>query len=632
MSLTELETSPALDTSTDSIIKDFYVPALGQSVTYNRGVGYFTSRWLSMAAEGLSAFAANGGRARFIVSPYMSSEDWAALAHGAAAKDDPSLLRTLEDVVEDLPNALEAETLSVLAWMVADGLIEFRVAIPVDFLDGDFHDKFGIFSDATQNSIGFHGSQNDSAKAFRNYESISIFYSWEDAREAKRVQQLLLRFNRLWGNQDPNLQIFSLPQAITRKLAKFTELGPRPYTNRPSTPKNKWRHQAQALERFLERKNGVLEMATGTGKTRTALNILAELFKRGEIDSVVITMSGTDLLQQWQSEISDRTDIPVFRHFQNIKEGDQFFAVKGDRILLSSRQQLKGLLPYLSDVEAQRTLIICDEVHGFGSPTMIRDLSGQIKRCSYRLGLSATPEREYDQDGNDFIEREIGKTVFEFTPENAILRGILCEFDYLPLEYTLSDDDKAQIKRIIARHHAKKKSGEIVSDEALYRDIARVRKTSITKIPPFASLIESRPDILQRCLLFVETAAFGAAVQPVLMDARVPFQTYYQSDKGKNLKEFAVGNLDCLLSCHRLSEGIDIKSVDTIVLFASSRAKLETIQRLGRCLRIDPGNPVKRALVVDFVEENADHNSADTERREWFNILASIRTEESHYE
>jgi ERCC4-related helicase len=67
--------------------------------------------------------------------------------------------------------------------------------------------------------------------------------------------------------------------------------------------------------------------------------------------------------------------------------------------------------------------------------------------------------------------------------------------------------------------------------------------------------------------------------------------TYYADDQRENLINFATGALDSLITCHRISEGIDVQSTNNIVLFSAARARLETIQRMGRCLRVDPANP-----------------------------------------
>ena len=114
------------------------------------------------------------------------------------------------------------------------------------------------------------------------------------------------------------------------------------------------------------------------------------------------------------------------------------------------------------------------------------------------------------------------------------------------------------------------------------------------------------------------------------MAMHIDYHTYYQADDAKVLEQFAKSEFDCLISCHRLSEGIDIQSVRNIVLFASARSELETTQRLGRCLRIDPTNPTKRAHVVDFVDsgsadDDINGSEADQERLERLTRLSKIK-------
>ena len=155
----------------------FYVPGSWPSCGYDRGVGYFTSNWLRLAATGLATLATNGGKARIIASPKLDREDCAAMNQGADARSDPKLRSALERTVADLEHDLAHDTLAALAWMIADGLLEFRIAIPTGALDGDFHDKFGIFRDRSQDAIAFHGPSNDSEKGLPEYESISVFYS-----------------------------------------------------------------------------------------------------------------------------------------------------------------------------------------------------------------------------------------------------------------------------------------------------------------------------------------------------------------------------------------------------------------------------------------------------------------------
>lgn len=638
--LSDLMGTPHFNSSTNSLIDEFYIPALSRAQRYDRGVGYFTSGWLRMAATGLVKLAENGGIARFIASPKLSQQDWAALNQGICAKEDEILHNSLVKTLEELKEELNRDTLSALAWMIADNLLDFRIALPTAELDGDFHDKFGQFYDTAGNIIAFNGSPNDSLKASSNYESISCFYSWIDDREKMRVDAECQRFERLWTNRDANVRTYRLPDAIRKNLVEFTEHCERPYKapktkqSNKASEDHKWRHQKAALAAFLEHKFGVLEMATGTGKTRTALKIIAELLDRELIDTVVITMSGNDLLDQWQNEMLRFERLALYKSYSNHHEQLGFLNDLKGSVLLTSRQQLSIVASKLTTETLERSLIICDEVHGMGSASMVRDLQNKIKPFAFRLGLSATPDREYDEAGNSFIESEIGPVIFRFSLEDAIKRGILCELDYVPLAYELSDDDRAQIKALFAAYHARLASGESMSSEQLYQSISSVRKGSLTKLPPFAEYLNSHPEIIERCLIFVDSMAYGKSVQQLVLPITGKFHTYYGSDDRAELEKFAKGQTECLITCHRISEGIDIRSVNNVVLFSSARAKLETIQRLGRCLRIDPENPHKRALVLDFVEldeSDADAEdqkiSADQERYDWFQALAAITQE-----
>lgn len=306
MSLRQLPTTPSFNTSTDELLGDFVIPALSRAVRYDRGVGYFTSHWLRLAATGLANLAAVGGHARIVASPKLDPEDWDALVLGYDAKVNERLAAALRPVIVELEDGLQTDTLATLAWMVADGLIDFRLAIPSRELDGDFHDKFGVFVDAAGDAIAFRGSPNDSERAFRNYESISAYYSWMDEREARRVAEEQARFDRIWESRDANLRVYDIPEAIRRDLVELTTRLSRPYVRVGKDADRRWRHQAEALDAFVEARRGVLEMATGTGKTRTALSILAELRRRAVVSDAIVCAYGTDLLDQWHRELLRR--------------------------------------------------------------------------------------------------------------------------------------------------------------------------------------------------------------------------------------------------------------------------------------------------------------------------------------
>ncbi|MBK8799635.1 MAG: DNA repair helicase, partial [Anaerolineales bacterium] len=116
----------------------------------------------------------------WVTSPILNQQDWEALLAGDEARLDPELREILYRNVQDLERSLEDDTLSALAWMIADGVLSFKLALPRGKLDdGDFHDKFGIFTDLAGDQVSFNGSYNDSIQGTRNYESIKVFRSWE---------------------------------------------------------------------------------------------------------------------------------------------------------------------------------------------------------------------------------------------------------------------------------------------------------------------------------------------------------------------------------------------------------------------------------------------------------------------
>lgn len=172
-----------------------------------------------------------------------------------------------------------------------------------------------------------------------------------------------------------------------------------------------------------------------------------------------------------------------------------------------------------------------------------------------------------------------------------------------------------------------------MSNEELWTEIAKVYKTAEMKPFVFANYLETNPAVLEHCILFVETRAYGEPILELLHRYTHLYRTYYAKDDREHLVDFAQGEIDCLVTCHRISQGIDIRSLNTVVLFASARAKLETIQRIGRCLRVDPLQPDKRALVVDFVRPACPSDpvpNADQERCAWLTELATVRKGDRH--
>ena len=621
------------NTSEDDVVNDFYLPCLKWADRFERGVGYFTTGWIEYNAEGMAAFVSHGGKAKWITSPIIDEKDLEIIEKISDAKKEKFLERLIDLSVDRLKDEMKKHTRNLFAWMIYDNVLEIRFAIPVKGLaNGDFHDKFGNFYN-DENVISFVGSINDSKKGFSNYEGIMVFPCWNGADNYSEMVKI--KFKRLWENTDDNILCYKMTEAVKNKIFKLRN-DRRPYTF-PQGKNSKWSHQEEAMECFLSCKNGILEMATGTGKTYTAIKIARFLFDTGTIVKAVICTYGNDLLEQWYKEtLLKLIDLRIFRYYEtDHKELTQFLLCKRSCILILSLnvdrvlETIRGLMKYGED-NYNKTLWIYDEVHRLGAKMLRTELQDKIRPFQYRLGLSATPIREFDHEGTQFIKDEIGNVIYEFGLQTAIQRGILCEFDYIPLEYELTELERKRKRDIIASFEAKKANGEYISEEVMYRELSKVNKISVSKLPLFEQLLQKRPELLDKCIIFVETMEYGKKVQNILTKFIYKYHTYYAEDQKKELQKFARGEIDCLLTCKKISEGVDIKAVKNIFLFSSDRGKLVTTQRIGRSLRVNPDDPDKRANVVDFIclalkGEIQEEIEADRDRREWLSDLANTR-------
>lgn len=620
------------------LLDAFYEPCLRESVLYQRAVGYFTSEGLAQVARGVVHLLDNGGRIELVCSPHLDENDIEALQNGYERREQvlQEVARRTFGVVED---RLVKDRLQALAWLVAEGRLDVKLAVRVDqhgrLRQGLYHEKVGIFSDTEDptsgHKVAFTGSANETRGGLLdNFESIDVYWSWADPHG--RVQRKVTQFERLWNGHTVGLEVIDFTQATEEILRPYKSSG-HPTSKVKGNEENKWRHQDEAIRHFMEAEQGVLNMATGTGKTRTALRICETLLNQDTIDTVIVSTDGNDLLDQWHRQLLGLVQrvgrsLTPLRHYERHHQRDFFVLGRKGKVLLISRPQLAHALRHLPPDEATRTILVHDEVHKLGSPGNRADLNHLSDNIRYRLGLSATPDREYDDEGNAFIKEHIGPVLFEFGLAEAIQRGILSPFDYHPLVYVPDQRDRDRLAGVYRRVAACKRAGDPMAPEEIWTELARVHKTSIAKLPVFDTFIRNHPELLERCVVFVETQEYGEAVLEIIHRYRHDFHTYFGGEDAQILERFAGGDIECLLTCHRLSEGIDIQSLRTVILFASARARLETIQRMGRCLRADPHDPSKIANVVDFIRTNDEGSrgpNADEERRRFLQGLAEIR-------
>jgi len=629
MNFTDLKLNKIYDSSDSSIVDDFLIPTLSRSLFYDRGVGFFSSGWLREASAGMVKFAENGGVARWITSPILSKDDYEAIARGEEGKADQLLKDLLLEQVDDLENTLNENTLIALSWMVADGIITFKIAIPTNHLDGgDFHDKFGIFRDVQGNRISFSGSYNDSMKGSLNYESIKVFWSW-DLTLNVFVEKDSSRFEKLWSDQDRNVRVFDFPQAVAEKIIRF-RTKQRPYklktesveTNRPSIPKNivLREYQNAAIESWVNNNyRGIFYMATGTGKTITSLSAIIELLKNNNDLFIIIVCPYIHLVDQWitvcqkfnvnavacydsnkkwSKDIKDKLKKGEIKKYLGSVDASIIIAVTSIPAFLSNTFQ-----SILSKVDLKKFLI-ADEVHHLGT---LSALSRLPKSIEYRLGLSATPERWCDYSGTAGLYEYFGGIVYSLNLKEAIyVHDVLCKYDYMIHTIELLPHELNKYveitKRIYKRYQEIKQLH--VDDEILgflLRERANVLNNAENKIPLLKQLLSNDEDH-ENTLIYTSPDLLNdvnALLSKMhLMSHQI---TYKEPSEERNriIAEFEKGTYSILTAIKCLDEGVDIPQVKKAYILASSGNPREYTQRRGRILRKSENK--EKAIIIDFI-------------------------------
>jgi superfamily II DNA or RNA helicase len=635
----------------DDLGTDFFSPCLKYCIQYDRTTSDFTSNVIFQWGEAILKIVDIDNhpcKIRIIAHHKLHDEDKIILEE--FLKNENKLDKYIEEISEGIfdqalklakGNAEKETKLKMFAYLIATKRLELKFAFPHHVQNANvFHQKYGIFTFNDNLKIGFLGGPNETVGGYlNNIETIEVF-NGKIVSDLKRINSWEQKFFRSWNDEAKGFRTKSISKKTLDRIISYSPDSANKYkefnkiNNGEKLSDKKiiilWPHQQEAVQSFLKVKSGVLEMATGTGKTNTSLEILKTLSKNKEINSCIVCTDGNSLLNQWYHEIisylNNNIEVKnnlrkVFRHFEQFKETEKYLSNPSNSILIISRENLQKYIHFLKDEFKKNVLIIHDEVHGLGSPSNIKNLQNSHKNFRYKLGMSATPDREYGHEGNTFINLEIGKTFYKFSLEDAIKKGVLCKFDYLINDYQLSEEENDNMNKIRKAHYAKLKAGEKSSEEDLAIKLSNIRKNAQHKISKFADYIKKDPDSIKNTIIFVYSKDRGREISRIL-DGKVKYGEFFDGDVNQRLLEFVEGKLECLITCHRLSQGIDIQGLKNIFLIASDKSRLETIQRIGRCLRKNPHDIEKKAKVVDFVDKDYD---VDKNRSEWLNNLSKIK-------
>lgn len=649
MSLKDLEIQPSYETleGTDPV-NGFYVPALAESVEYDRSVGFFSSASLALAARGVAGLIHNRGKMRLVVSPHLSERD-VAIIRQAESNPESVIESIMSEVLMDvdaLAGEIEHDHVRALGWMLANGYLELRIACVIDengdiLQDQLFHQKVGILRDAEGYALSFSGSINETASGWLfNSEEFKVFKSWDEGQRGF-FESDERKFSELWNNQRERVMTFepkgSLSSLLVAEGKDFDiECSSLAKTRAARNMKriSLFPYQREAFKTWRCHEGQLLfEMATGTGKTRTALACVQDLLiAKPKLVCVIATPQST-LSRQWEREVSAlglKFDTSIFADSSAGTSASWASSIRAalGRIAIGIDESLIVYTTHASAANelfikaiegADPSLAVClvgDEVHGMGSREQRKAL---LERYTYRIGLSATPSRWFDEEGSALLRSYFGGQSFEFTIKDAQetvnpLAGetFLCPYQYHLETVGLSDDEAEKFDRLtkqIAKLSHQDDDAARERLDQLLRKRALIKKNAVAKLDGLDALLDH---IEHEDLLVFTSPQRIDEVESILGRHGVAAHRFTQqqgtrpkrefgglSERDYLIKMFKEGVLQALVAIKCLDEGIDIPQAKSAILLSSSTNPREYVQRVGRVIRRSPGKNL--AHIYDFV-------------------------------
>ncbi len=656
--------------------RDFFAPCLRFCTEYKRAVGYFSSKALLAWLECLPRFETNAVKIHLLISPELSVEDRSALE---TAMDEGERQRLREITADRLIQALletsgtaEVNRVKLFAWMVANEYLVLRFAFPEHVeRPGIFHEKIGIFQFPWGDRVAFTGSANESESGYeRNYESIDVYRSWIEG-DKERVEVKRSQFEEAWAAKAIGLKVLPLsPEsaALIRSAAPSEKpvIASKDVSHRPTAKENPaayepapsdsllngcpslpgWLtlrpYQKTAIANWFANKGrGTLKMATGSGKTITALAIATELYQIQQLRAIIIVCPYRHLVTQWAKECQ-RFGLNPILAFESVKhwQGNLSSQLYGTRA---------GHQPFLTVITTnatlispsfqsqlahfpQGTLIVGDEAHNLGARRLAESLPSNIP---HRLALSATPERYFDESGTQTLYDYFGKVLEpEFTLADAIAQGALVHYLYYPILVELTETEAqryivltTKIRRLIGMGDPEDENPALTP---LLMERSRLVGSAANKLVALRELMGDRLDTAHTLFYCgdgtVENEVSKTSEQQLAAVARLlghelgyRVNTYTAEttlEERADLQDlFESGELQGLVAIRCLDEGVDIPAIQTAVILASSNNPRQFVQRRGRILRPHPLK--QRATLFDMivVPPEVDRDTFEIERQ-----------------
>ena len=654
--------APIFYPSEKDVDAGLFQPVSSVSTTLDCMVGYFTSGVLSELALTLASYLRikDAEPMRFVISPNIESNDLAAIRQ--AYSEGANFFEILFPDFLISENSLRTYTVSALAYLIVSKKIELRVALKKN---GLFHTKAWLFK-TPSGGVAIHGGSSNATTGgmFKNFEQLVLSRSWMGWESDEVVKSLQEKFNTFWDGGTDDIEIIPMNEKTLERIARLASKQTRVLENfdnsyydsqeesgnynlnnrvsRLSIPNyidfrnGAFAHQGKAVDAWFENDNcGILSIATGGGKTITSMIAATKLMEREKSLLVIVAVPTKALMNQWERDISEfgvsainTNSMPVTKIRRACKSSARNLRLNlsnAEVIVVTHSALLNDIFDKnLLNSDHFKSMLIVDEVHNIGSQ---RSQKKFPRFFDFNIGLSATYERQFDEEGTNFLIEVFDKVVYEYGLDRAI-GECLVNFQYYAHFIYLTAEEEYDFEELTAE--IKKMSFAAASDapqsaKERWQRLCLKRRALVesasNKIEALEKLLpESRYDIRKSLIFCTDKNPDQLdAVNEILVRRKVNFHQITAEETAKNnilnsiIKSFSDDELQVLTSKRVLDEGFNVPQTETAYLLASNTVLRQWTQRLGRVLRLSPRTGKERATIHDFIVLPAVAGEADND-------------------
>jgi len=643
---------------------------LGNCIRYRRVTGAFSSSALVLWADAIRHIVKEEIKIEILTAPDLDRNTYETIKNTLDPNERKSILLKSSNKILLSALGLEKDPSNtdyrrqLLTWLIANEQLVIRFAYMKDYhpypdfvehghgnVRTQFHTKDGYFIFDNGDRVAFTGTFNETHTGLDgSVEKVSCFRSWE-AADSERLEDTIKEVDADWDGKN-EYTVVEPPSKETLKTIK--RWSPK---RRPKKPDDKgtttiieeipvqvfkipdwvnyrdgdWKFQGEAVDAWCGNKyRGILAMATGSGKTITAMICAYHLFQKKKPLLIVVAAPYLPLLMQWGEEIKKFGLEPIFlkgpprNQRKKLTEVRMDLEMRAEEVsaIVITYDALCGdfFLDEMKKFSKVSLLLIADEVHNLGGRQKF--INDPPDFFNARLALSATPDRQYDEEGTDELFKYFGSNseskeknapVYEFSLSDALDAGILVPYDYYVHPVELNDEeieDWEDLSRKIGQLSAQ---GEKDVQGQKHLNMLLIKRRKILdiaegKIPALKRALEEEEKIGHTLIYATDKDPEQLKdVHALLRELDINFHQITKDETSDSKlvsllrEQIKEGSLSILTSKRVLDEGVNIPEVSKAFILASTTVKRQWIQRRGRVLRKCPDIGKTKSTIHDFV-------------------------------